>query len=158
MAGHQARLERIVADLRSRGERMTPARRAVLEALLDAHGGHLTVDELAHRVQGDHPDIHLSTVYRTLGFLEGAGVVTEVHLGPSTSAYHFADEHHHHAVCTRCGRVLELPDDAFADLERRLRDDTGFVAQPHHVTIDGLCKRCWRPVDGSARMADDSSP
>ena len=102
---------------------------------------HLSADELTAAVNGRHPDIHLSTVYRTLEFLEQANILTHVRLG-SESTYHFATEPHHHAVCDRCGRVIEVAPDVFSPVIRRLDRDYGFRASPVHLTLVGHCVDC----------------
>ena len=141
MTGGDDRLERGVRTLRERGVRVTTARRAVLAALLD-HPDHVSADDLAAAVQADHPDVHLSTVYRTLEAFERLGVVTHVHLGHGRAIYHLTDEVHHHAVCERCNAVVELPADLFDDLRERLRREHRFEADPHHFALIGLCSAC----------------
>jgi Fur family ferric uptake transcriptional regulator len=135
-------LDHILDELRADGERITTARRTVLETLLEAPDAHLTMDELAERVHERAPDIHLSTVYRTVEFLEQAGVLVGVRLGASSAAYHFASDHHHHARCDRCGLTIEIPEKAFDGVKRTLEREHGFVAHPHHVLINGLCRDC----------------
>jgi Fur family transcriptional regulator, ferric uptake regulator len=127
--------------LRGRGLRVTTARRAVLVALLDAHG-HLRAEDLAAVVQGRHPDIHLSTVYRALETFEEVGLVTHVHLGHGPSTYHLADQLHHHAVCEVCGRVVELPDDVLDGVAARVRDEFGFEVDARHFALAGRCAGC----------------
>lgn len=128
--------------LRASGERITVARRAVLEELSRAEGRHLPVDELTALVQGRHPDIHLSTVYRTLEFLTNAGVLEHVTSESGASSYHFAGDTHHHAICQSCGQVIELSPSILAPLVRRLERDHSFRADPRHLVISGLCSDC----------------
>src|SRR5262245_60574090 len=107
--------DEVLARVRRAGGRMTASRRAVVEALL-AGGHHVTADEIVARVSQDHPEVHRSTVYRTLERLETIGVITHVHLGHGPSTFHLADPPHHHAVCASCGAVVEVPWDALDDL------------------------------------------
>jgi Fur family transcriptional regulator, ferric uptake regulator len=142
------RLERILARLRERGGRVTTARRAVLGALL-ASSDHVSAEQLSEIVQSDHPDIHLSTVYRTLEAFEELGVVTHVHLGHGRAIYHLTDQIHHHAVCERCRTVIHLPDGLFSGLQRRLADDFGFELDAHHFALVGHCADCVRSAGGT---------
>ncbi len=142
MATRPPELDDILTDLRAGGERVTTARRVVLQVLLDDPDEHLTIEELSDRVHEQAPDIHLSTIYRTVEFLEHAGVLVHVRLGESPAAYHFATDAHHHARCDVCGTVIELPANTFAALVRRLERDSGFHAHPHHVVIPGICATC----------------
>src|SRR6185503_7582964 len=82
-----ARLEELLDRLRTGGGRVTEPRRAVLEVLLDTIDEHLSVEELAELVHRRRPDVHRSTVYRTLEAFEEANLVQHVHLGHSPSTY-----------------------------------------------------------------------
>jgi Fur family transcriptional regulator, ferric uptake regulator len=135
------RLERILSLMRTEGGRVTPARRALVTALLEARS-HVTADDLAERVHAAHPDVHRSTIYRTLDALERLGVVDHVHLGHGRAVYHLADELHQHLVCEECGAVIEVPDALFDDLSTRLRKRYGFTVRPHHFAVLGRCRAC----------------
>jgi len=131
----------VLARVRRAGGRMTASRRAVVEALL-AGGHHVTADEIVARVSRDHPEVHRSTVYRTLERLETIGVITHVHLGHGPSTFHLADPPHHHAVCASCGAVVEVPWDALDDLAAELHAKHGFELSPQHFALSGLCTAC----------------
>lgn len=135
------RLSRILSEVRAAGGRMTTARRALVSALLAAPG-HVTADDLAEAVQRDHPDVHRSTIYRTLDALEQMGIVDHVHLGHGRAVYHLADDPHQHLVCEVCGAVTEAPDELFASLATRLRDEYGFAIRPNHFAVLGRCRGC----------------
>ncbi len=136
-----SRLERILDMFRSRGGRVTTARRAIIAALLQT-GSHVTADELTATVQAAHPDVHTSTIYRCLASLEELGVVDHVHLGHGRAVYHLADEPHQHLVCESCGTVVEVPDAVFSTLARGLRKEFGFKVQPRHFAVSGQCAAC----------------
>jgi len=148
---HDDDLDALLATLRSRGERVTTARRVVLRELLDAESTHLTVEDLFDRVHRREPEIHRSTVYRTLDHLTEAGLLAESPLDEGPTSYHLVGDEHHHARCTGCGAVIELPADVLAPVTRRLVREHGFVAEPHHLTITGLCATC-------AAQRDELSP
>ena len=133
-----ARLDRILALMKADGGRVTTARRALVTALLDADH-HPTADDLASAVQDAHPDVHRSTIYRTLDALEKMGVVDHVHLGHGRAVYHLADEAHHHLVCEVCGHVVEVPEELFEDLAGRLHSQYGFTIRPRHFAVVGRC-------------------
>src|SRR4030081_1419959 len=135
------RVEQILASLRERGGRASLPRRVIIEALLDAHH-HLTVEELAADVQTDHPEIHLTTVYRTVEALEALGVVYHVHLGHGPAQWHLADDAHQHLVCQSCGVVLEAPDEVFGQLRDSLSGQFGFLPDARHFALVGWCAGC----------------
>ena len=131
----------VLDGMRASGVRITAARRAVVQALVEADD-HVTADDLAGAVQRAEPEVHRSTVYRTLEALERLGVVTHVHLGHGRAVYHLTDRLHHHAVCEDCGMVVELSDDVLHEVQDRLRRETGFEVDPHHFALVGRCRHC----------------
>jgi Fur family transcriptional regulator, ferric uptake regulator len=135
------RLEQILGRLREQGGKVTVPRRAIITALLEADD-HVTAEVLVDAVRRAEPDIHLSTVYRTLETLTVLGVVDHVHLGHGPAVYHLADDVHHHLVCNDCGAIIELPANVFDALGRRIERDYGFRLDAHHFALGGHCRSC----------------
>lgn len=135
------RLERILALVRERGGRVTTPRRAIVTALVQADH-HVTADDIVDAVQRAHPDIHRSTVYRTLDTLTDMGVVDHVHLGHGPAVYHFTDRPHHHLVCQDCGRVIELPLSVLTPVQERVARDHRFRLDATHFALAGHCVDC----------------
>lgn len=141
-----------VARLRSAGERLTPARYAVLRVLdaADVSDEHLTAEQIGTRVAEAEPAVHRATVYRTLTSLVEAGVVSHVHLGGSATVYHLAPERpsaatlhsHAHVQCSSCGRVIDVPHDTFEPVAARLLDELGFRLDTTHAALLGTCSDC----------------
>jgi Fur family ferric uptake transcriptional regulator len=120
--------------------RMTPARRAVIDAV-EARPGAFTVVEIFDRARSAHPALGLATTYRTIELLRRAGGVHPL-AGAGRAAYvRCRPEHHHHLVCTSCGGVEETELCA-APSDEELRRRHGFRAQTHEVDIYGVCSRC----------------
>jgi Fe2+ or Zn2+ uptake regulation protein len=77
-------------------------------------------------------------------------VVTHVHLGHGRAVYHLTDQTHHHAVCERCGSVIELPPELFRSVSDRLQHDFDFAVDTHHFALVGRCRDCEPVPDGVA--------
>ncbi len=137
----RAGIEHYLELLREDGGRITAGRRSIVTAFLQA-GGHVTAEELAATVQIAHPDIALSTVYRTMETLQELGAVEHVHLGHGAAVYHVSGEGHHHLVCEECGRVVEVPDALFAAFATRIDEEFGFRVEARHFALPGRCDRC----------------
>ncbi len=135
-------LDELIDELRADGHRVTTARRAVLQEVLDAGDRHLSAEDLAELIRRRQPEVHLSTVYRTVEVLESAGILTQVHVGHGPGTYHLAQDRHHHAVCDSCGQVIELSAAVVAPVVDELDRRLGFAARPRHLTINGTCARC----------------
>jgi Fur family transcriptional regulator, ferric uptake regulator len=147
-----SRVEVAVAELRRRGERITPARRAVLE-ILDDPSLHLNAEEIVARVAERAPGVHRATIYRALARLADLELVTHTHVGGSAAIHHLAEvvlrpdpphTSHAHLQCTTCGRVIDLPADALQSLVTHLADDLDFDFQPEHTALLGTCSTCRR--------------
>lgn len=128
--------------LQEKGYRLTPQRMMVVEALHSADK-HVSAEEIYTQVRAKYPYANISTVYRTLELLKELGLVTETDLGDGRVRYHPAEKgHHHHLVCHKCGRIIDLPESALLPLEETLFDDYQFRADLKHLAIFGLCADC----------------
>jgi len=134
-------VDKVLAFLRARGGRITTSRRVLLEVLF-ANDGHLSAEELAEAVQAKAPDVHLSTIYRTLDELQHLGVIVHTHLGHGPATFTLASHAHAHLVCEACGAMIEAPDDLFRELARTAKTKLGFSIDPHHFAILGRCAAC----------------
>lgn len=122
------------------GIRATAQRRAVARAVGEATGS-FTVAELHDRARRFEPGLGLATTYRTLELLRANGGVHPL-LGEGRHAYvRCRPEHHHHLVCTTCGRVEETELCA-APSEADLRRAHGFRPAAHELDIYGTCRSC----------------
>lgn len=127
--------------LRSAGLRVTSQRRAVLEALTQLR--HATIEELFASLQPAHPDLSLSTIYRTLEVLDEAGLVTHAHLHHGAPTWHSVDaKPHAHLVCTQCGSVESLPAAVVAPLASQVSHRSGFAIDMTHLVMHGHCRAC----------------
>lgn len=145
------RLRSAVARLRADGDRVTPARVAVLRTLAGTDE-HLSADEIGVRVRELEPAVHQATVYRTLDALSRSGIVAHVHLPHGPATYHLAapEAHPHlHLSCRDCDTVLDAPEDLLTEARARLLDEFGFALDPSHVALTGRCARC-RTGSGTA--------
>ena len=135
------RLRALLDVLRANGLRVTVPRRAILESLVAA-GPHVTAEELAGHVRARYPEVHESTVYRTLDRLTTLGVVDHVHLGHGRAVYHLPGQGHQHLHCDACGAVIEAPDELFAGIVREVEERYGFALDLDHFALGGRCRAC----------------
>jgi Fur family ferric uptake transcriptional regulator len=131
-------IPRLSQMLRSRGYRMTPQRRAILQALHD--GGHLSPAQIFVRVQ--QTGMTETTVYRTLEFLAGNGVLLVANRGNGHLAYELSGDSHHHIVCSSCGAEMEVDPALLAPAIKKIEDKTGYHIKASHLTFSGLCPEC----------------
>jgi Fur family ferric uptake transcriptional regulator len=134
------RVSEMLELLRGEGGRVTTGRRAIVHALMTAPDHHVTAEDVAGLVQDEHPDVHLSTVYRTLEALERLGIVGRLNLGPGAAVFHLRDHVHHHFVCDGCGTVIELDDALVAPWLEGLATRGALTAR--QLTVTGRCADC----------------
>ena len=125
------RVSDAVARLRSAGERVTPARYAVLRVLdaADRSDEHLTAEQIGSKVAEAEPSVHRATVYRSLASLVEVGVVSHVHLGGSAAVYHLTDASDYR---------LALAEHAGADHTINVTRESLAVAQAHLGMKEGF--------------------
>ena len=134
------------------GYRMTLGREATLEVLSRAEE-HLSAEDIYMEVHKIYPSIGLTSIYRTLDILTNIGLVNKFDFGQGRARYELAESsrgkaHHHHLVCTGCGRVIDYTD--FIDEEVALLKKTedglsrkyNFKIKNHFIQFSGLCENC----------------
>ena len=85
----------------------------------------------------------LATVYRALRDLSEAGVIDAMPHGGAETCYRLCGAgHHHHLVCSRCHRVVELTDCRLGGWLQRAGAANGFTVTGHSLEAVGLCSTC----------------
>jgi Fur family ferric uptake transcriptional regulator len=132
----------IISALRSHGYRLTPQRRAVIHTIARCED-HLTPATLYDKVSTQYPTIGLVTIYRTLAMLAELGLICELHTGDACPRYTVCTpQHHHHIVCSGCGKVVDFTTRSLEGLEARLTRESGFRIDGHLLEFVGLCQTC----------------
>ena len=135
----------IARAFRENGYKLTPQRRAVI-AYLSRNREHLTPAELHARLVAENPGLGLVTVYRTLEILGALGLICETHAGGACRSYLVRDTaaHHHHLICSGCGRVEDFTDCQLDTFQKGLAARTGYTITGHLLEFTGLCRACRR--------------
>jgi Fur family transcriptional regulator, ferric uptake regulator len=131
-----------VSALDRAGYRLTEPRRA-LAALIADRAGHFTAADLVAETRTRRLGVGRATVFRTLEVLEGLGAIERLDLPSGEHAYVGCDPiHHHHIVCSRCGRTDEVDDAGLRPVVRDVGRQTGFRVDGHRLELFGLCPAC----------------
>src|SRR3954468_23498260 len=134
--------------LRAAGLKVTKGRTAALEALA-AHS-HATAEQLHRHVTAAGVPMTLQAVYLSLQVLTDHGVLRRIEPAGSPARYELrVGDNHHHLVCTRCARVVDVdcvPGEAPCLLPT---DAHGFSVTQAEITFWGLCPGC------AARSGDE---
>ena len=131
--------------LRRASQRYTPGRRELVELLVTA-GHPVSIEDIALRA----PSLPRSSAYRHLVDLQTAGVVRRVTANDEYYRFELAEditEHHHHLLCTHCGKVTDVtPPPAFEQAMTKYLDAlwalNGFQSDDHRLDVLGACSDC----------------
>ena len=146
-------VDAVLDQIRAHGGRITTARRLVVGVLLDSRD-HLGAEDITAAIQSEHPEIHLTTVYRTLESLTAIGIVAHTHLGHGAAVYHLG-EIHQHLACDACGALKDVPVSVLDELRATLARDYGFVLHAGHFALLGRCAEHGTDTPGDPRSATD---
>jgi Fur family transcriptional regulator, ferric uptake regulator len=134
--------EPIVTALDRAGYRLTEPRR-VLAALIAEQDGHFTAAGLVAAARVARLGVGRATVFRTLEALAEIGAIERLDLPSGEHAYVGCEPaHHHHVVCSRCGRTNEIDDAGLRSVVREVARRTGYRVDDHRLELFGLCPAC----------------
>jgi len=128
-----------VAEIKELG--LTRQREAVLDVILSSHE-HLTANEVFAEAKVKLPTISFATVYNSLRFLKDAGHIAEIQFGNGASRFDKCTHRHDHAMCTSCGRLVDIEMEIPADIVSRAASYSKFKPESLEFTLRGLCPEC----------------
>ncbi|WP_080793898.1 Fur family transcriptional regulator [Corynebacterium pacaense] len=125
------------------GVRSTRQRKAVVDVLneLDHFA---SAKEIHSELDSRSLAVGLTTVYRTLQSLTEIGAVDVLNVAGGETLYRqcVAGHHHHHLVCTRCGKTVEIDGGPVESWAREVASSHGFLVSSHEAEVFGLCPDC----------------
>jgi Fe2+ or Zn2+ uptake regulation protein/O6-methylguanine-DNA--protein-cysteine methyltransferase len=140
--------------LRSHDLRVTPQRRAILQAFRGTADEHLSAEEVLSRASVSVPELGRGTVYATLAELSELGVLGSV---GTADPIRYETNHsvHDHFRCRLCLRLFDV--DLGEDRLPRRRLD-GYRIESISIHLEGVCAECERYerglIQGAAEMID----
>lgn len=123
------------------GKALTPQRQAVLRVVTES-AEHLTANEIFEAARRALPSISFATVYNSLKYLKDEGLVREINFGKGSSRYDRETARHDHAVCSRCGRLVDFDLAETPQLIRAAARRSRFKPESIHLTLVGVCPDC----------------
>lgn len=132
----------IVHALDTAGYRLTRPRRALADLIAD-QDGHFTAADLETVARDRHLGISRASLFRALDLLSDLHVLERLDLPTGEHAYvPCAPAHHHHLVCSRCGRTAEVEDCGVAAAVDEIARRSGYRVDAHRLELFGLCRHC----------------
>lgn len=124
------------------GYRLTRARLVVAD-LITRREGHFTAADLVADATRNRLGIGRATIFRALDLLLELGVVERIDLPSGEHAYVECEPaHHHHVVCSSCGRTSEIDDAGLRAVVDDAASRTGWAIEAHRLELFGRCPEC----------------
>ncbi len=127
-------------DIRSLG--LTKQRQAVLQVIQEAEE-HLTANEVFEDARRLLPGISFATVYNSLRYLKQEGLIGGVSFGNDATRYDRNLTRHDHAICRKCGKLVDLELHIPGGLLDEAAKLSRFEPESIELTLHGLCPECY---------------
>ncbi|MFN3406974.1 MAG: Fur family transcriptional regulator [Caldimicrobium sp.] len=120
------------------GLKLTPQRLAILE-YLEQTREHPSAEDIYNALKDRFPSMSFATIYNTLEVLIKKGLVKELPLDSSKKRFDPFTHPHHHFVCKKCGKIMDVE----KHFDIAIPDDLNDVEiEEFQVVFTGLCKEC----------------
>jgi Fur family ferric uptake transcriptional regulator len=131
--------------LRHKGLKVTHQREEIARTFLRSTR-HLSAEELYRQIQKIHPEVGLSTIYRTLRLLVEAGLASQREFGDGITRYEpvAGGRHHDHLICVNCGAIIEFQNQKIEELQKEVAENKNFTVLQHKLELYGYCEKCRR--------------
>jgi Fe2+ or Zn2+ uptake regulation protein len=131
-------------QLKGKGYRKSSFRENILTYLLKSSSP-LSAKEILDSLEADNLFPNKTTVYREIEKLLKERLILEIDLLDGKKRYEIyrTNDHHHHAVCTSCGKVecIDMANDLDA-IENQITSKTKFRVESHVLEFFGTCAQC----------------
>ncbi len=124
------------------GPRRTTKQREAVRAALASSEEFVSAQALHQSMRQAGSTVGLATVYRALATLAEDGEADALQSGGEALYRACSPSHHHHLICRRCGRTVELEAAAVERWAGQVAAAHGFVEPEHVVDIFGVCASC----------------
>lgn len=134
-------MNNIAATFKEKKLKLTPQRIAVYKYLKSTKE-HPSAEVIYKALQVDYPTMSLATVYKALKTLVEVNLVQEINVGEGNFRYDGNVCPHSHIQCLQCGRVDDIEDVCFQDLNGKISPHTDYEVLTNQVYFYGICKDC----------------
>ncbi len=132
----------ILSDLKTKGHKLTPVRKTLIEMLL-INSSPLSIGDLTTKFQSKKLNPNKTTLYREVSFLRDLQILQEIDLGDGMKRYEISTTHHHHIVCIKCNTIKDIPmEKDLNTTEQRILKSMQFKPVGHSLEFFGLCSNC----------------
>jgi len=120
---------------------LTKQRRSVLRVIRESER-HLTANEVFDNARRLLPGISFATVSNSLRYLTNEGLIGEIRFGKDANLYDRKLTPHDHAICTKCGELVDIEMEHPQELINRAARISKFKPESQEFTLRGICSKC----------------
>jgi Fe2+ or Zn2+ uptake regulation protein len=130
----------LINKLKARGLKLTPQRRAIIEAFAEnalVHPSASTIYEVARKKRAG---ISLSTIYYTLNEFSKKGIINVLEFEKMDNRYEGNPEVHIHLICKRCQNIIDIFPKLFNPND--MVKNVDFLVTDTRFEYYGYCAKC----------------
>ncbi|GAA0380232.1 Fur family transcriptional regulator [Bacillus horti] len=133
-------VEQALSTLKKNGYKYTGKREEMVRVFA-REKRYVSAKDMLEFMKFDYPNISFDTIYRNLSLFSDLEIIESTELN-GERIYRLAcetEQHHHHLICTLCGRTKKLD---MCPMNAVIGEPTGFTITGHKFEIYGYCETC----------------
>lgn len=136
----QEKINSFIEKCRTNALSVTPQRLAIYKALINDKS-HPKPETVHKNILSEFPTISLATVYKTLETFEEKGIISVVTPLHETVRYEAEIENHHHVVCVKCKKIVDVSDPELNNLKLPdIVSEHNFIN--YNIQFNVICSDC----------------
>ncbi len=141
MIATESKIDEFIQKCKTKALSVTPQRLAIYKALI-ADKSHPNPETIYNNIKPDFPTISLATVYKTLETFEKHGIISVVTPLHETVRYDAEMKQHHHIVCVKCKKVMDINDPVLENIKIPEKVKRGNQVLDYTIQFNIVCSEC----------------
>jgi len=133
-----------ISVLKTNNMRITPARRALIQYILDNQNTQIPLKEIQDFIEDRVVGVNRSSIYRNLEVLKNLDFIQELKLPQKGKCFQYIFDRnvHHFYICKACGKTNKGNNQLFEKIEKALKNVHGFSKANLSLVFYGFCAKC----------------
>lgn len=137
----ESKIDEFIQKCKTCALSVTPQRLAIYKALLNDKS-HPNPESIYKTIKPDFPTISLATVYKTLETFAKHNIISVVTPLHETVRYDAEMNHHHHIVCVKCKKVIDINDPELDKIRIPEIVKMGNQVLDYNIQFNVVCSEC----------------
>jgi Fur family transcriptional regulator, ferric uptake regulator len=140
----------LLSVLRANNMRITPARRTLIQFLLNNRSRRVSLKEIQDHLESRIDGVNRSSIYRNLEALKRIEALQELSFPGKGKCFQYIFDRkvHHYFICKACGRSSRGNAELFKRIEQALQEVHGFAKANLSLVFYGECSACRKKSGG----------